>query len=258
MLFNFCKEKIQKVGKVVLFFLRTVFLATKRPFYLSEIVKVTNIITRRCLLPVISVVTPFGMVVALQGINIFKIFGAEKMLSGLVCISLVRELSPGVTSIMVAAQAGSGVTAELGAMRIKEEIDAIELFGVNPLKYLVLPRMIGIMIACVLVNSIATIGGIAGGYFVAVNLKGLSQGAFLANLFMLSNPSDILIGPLKAASYGLIIGIMSSYYGYNVTGGAQGVGKAVNNSVVHSILLFVFLNYFLTTLFFKITHMLGY
>ena len=252
---HFLLNLLRRMGSFHVFLLDSFTTLLKKPLYLSEILHETSSITLQCLLPVAIVLTPFGMVVALQGFNIFKIFGTEYMVSGLTFISLVRELSPGVTSIMIAAQAGSSISAELGAMRVKEEIDALEVMSIHSLKYLIIPKILGLSFACVIVNMISLMCGILGGYIVAVVMKGQSSGVYWDNLFIFASWFDPLFCSLKAFLYGLIIASLSSYYGYNVQGGAREVGIAVNRSVVNSILAFIFLNYFLTTLFFNIVQL---
>lgn len=255
---NILTSPFEKVGRITYFAggaTKDIFVA---PFFIRQFIIQLQIITSQCLFPVVAVVTAFGMVVALQGANIFKIFGAQQMLSSLLAISLIRELAPSITSIMVAAQAGSSITAEIGAMRIKEEIDALEVMAVPPVKYLVIPRILATGLACAFVNSIALVTGIFGGYIVAVFVKGISHGAFMDNLFMFTNSLDIYMSLIKATTYGLIVGLTSCYYGYYVTGGANGLGRAVNNAVVHSILFFIFLNYVLTTLFFNLSGLLSF
>lgn len=238
---------VAETGRFADFIRQCIFWSLKPPFFFRETTKSMKNIAFQCLLPVIAVVGPTGMVVTLQGMTVFKIFGAERLLSSLLAESMFRELSPMLASIMVAAQAGSAVAGELGTMRVKEEIDALEVMSVNPFQYVIIPRLIALALICPLLNIIACLCGIAGGFLVAVVLKHLNQGVFLDNLFSFLKLSHIWGGMLKASLFGLVVGIMSCYKGYKVTGGALGVGKAANNTVVHAILLIVIINYFVTT-----------
>lgn len=238
------------IGKISFFKISIMRESLNPPTYYAEIINQIYLLSLRCLLPVCSVVTAFGMVVAIQGLNILRIFGAEYMVSGLLSVSLVRELCPCITCIMVAAQAGSGITAEIGAMRIKEEIDALTVISVNPIKFLIWPRLAALTISTLLINWTAQACGIAGGYIVTVLFKGVSKGVFFENMYTFTGMDDILAGSIKALIYGFIIGLFSTYYGYFVKGGASGVGAAVNSSVVNSILFFIFLNYILSSIFF--------
>ncbi len=250
---------IEYAGALAKFTINSLKACATPPYYFNEIIKIASSLTLKCLLPVIAVVSPFGMVVALQGMNITRIFGADHLLSSLIAVSLLRELSPGVTSIMVASQAGSYVASELGTAKIKEEISALTIMSIDSYKFLIVPRMIGIIFACVITNSIASIFGIAGGYFVAVFLKGLSHANYMDNLMSFSNIFDVLVGPIKTGIYGFVIAIFATFHGVNVKTTSLQIGRAVNKTVVHSIIVFIFLNYFLTTIFFKLTKIIyGY
>ena len=223
---------------------------TRRPFFYSEVISQVWTTTIRCLLPVIAVTFPFGMVMALQGLEIFRLFGAERMLASLISIATLREISPVLASVLVAAQGGSSCAAALGAMRIKEELDATEVMAVDALKFHAVPRVIALTIACPLLNIAGSVAGVAGGYVSAVYLKGESSGIFLAELWAFMGPTDLYGGIIKTTVFGLVIGLIACYHGYRASGGAAGVGKAVNDTVVHSVVAFITLNYFLTSALF--------
>ncbi|MFN8674129.1 MAG: ABC transporter permease [Candidatus Sericytochromatia bacterium] len=243
---------IKEVGKFSNFIIESIIWSLKPPFFFAETIKAMKNTAYQCLLPVIAVVAPTGMVICLQGLFVMKIFGTENLLSSLLAESIVRELSPMLASIMVAAQAGSAVAGEIGTMRVKEEIDAMEVMSVNPFQYVIIPRLIALAVVCPLLNTIACACGILGGYLVSVVLKGLSHGAFVENLFSYLKISHIMGGVIKSSIFGLVVGIVSCYRGFNVSGGALGVGKAANNTVVHTILMIVILNYFVTNLLFNL------
>lgn len=243
---NYLVNFVIETGKFADFAKKALYWSLRKPFFFSETTKAMKNIAFQCLLPVIAVVGPTGMVLSLQGLIVFKLFGAERLLSSLIAESMIRELSPMLASIMVAAQAGSAVAGELGTMRVKEEIDALEVMSVNPFQYVIIPRLIALALICPVLNIFACTCGILGSYSVAVVLKGLNQGVFLDNLFSYIQMSHIIGGLLKASIFGLIVGVISCYKGYNVSGGALGVGKAANNTVVHAILLIVIVNYFVT------------
>ena len=222
----------------------------RRPFFYREIIAQLWSTTTQCVLPVMAVTFPFGMVMALQGLEIFRMFGAERMLSSLISIATLRELSPVLASVLVAAQGGSSCAASLGAMRIKEELDATEVMAVDSIKFHVVPRVIAMTIACPLLNIAGSIAGVAGGYFTAVYIKHESGGIFLTELWAFMGPMDVYGGLIKTTIFGLTIGLTSCYHGFRATGGAAGVGKAVNDTVVHSVVAFITLNYFLTSALF--------
>lgn len=238
---------IAEIGSMALFTLKTICLAVRPPYFIGETLRQMARVGERCLVPVICVVAPFGMVVTLQGLHIVNIFGVERMLSSILVVSLLRELSPGLSGIMLAAQAGSTAAAELGTMRVKEEVDALSVMAVSPFQYLVVPRMIALTLMCPIVNAIACFSGIASGYVAAVVLKGVNRGAFLSNLYSFVDVMDIWGGIIKTLLFGFVIGIVSCYCGHTVRGGAEGVGKAANDAVVRSIIVFLGVNYFLTS-----------
>ncbi len=202
----------------------------------------------RSALPVLATTLPTGMVVALQGLNVFDLFGAQRLLSSLISVAVFRELSPVLSSMLVAAQGGASFAAELGSMRIQEEIDATEVMAIDSLRLHVLPRVIAAVITTPLMHLLGTGAGIAGGWVVAVLMRGEPSGVYWANLWALTQPLDLWGGVLKTAVFGLIIGLTATYRGYFATGGAPGVGVAVNETVVQSVLGFVAANYVLTSL----------
>ncbi|MCX6354338.1 MAG: ABC transporter permease [Candidatus Aureabacteria bacterium] len=236
-----------ELGAISLFALRSLYWAFSPPFFFRETLRQMARVGERCLLPVIGVVAPFGMVITLHGLQIVHIFGVERMLSSILVISLLRELSPGLCGIMMAAQAGSTAAAELGTMRVKEEVDALSVMGINPFQYLIAPRLIALTLMCPLVNAIACSSGIVSGYITAVVFGGVNRGAFLSNLYSFVGVIDIWSGIIKTLVFGFVIGVVSCYYGYYVRGGAEGVGKAANDAVVRSIITFLGMNYFLTS-----------
>ena len=243
-------DKLATIGRFGLFAGGIARRAARRPVFYREVVAQLWTTSIRCVLPVVAVTFPFGMVMALQGLEIFRIFGAERMLSSLISIATLRELSPVLASVLVAAQGGSSCAASLGAMRIKEELDATEVMAIDSLKYHVVPRVIAMTIACPLLNIAGSIAGVGGGYFTAVYLKGESGGIFLAELWAFMGPMDVYGGIIKTTLCGLTIRLISCYHGFRATRGAAGVGKAVNDTVVHGIVAFITLNYFLTSALF--------
>ena len=241
-----------EIGRIAAFGLKGVYWALRPPFFIRETLRQMALVGGRCLLPVIGVVAPFGLIVTLQGLNILHLFGVERLLSSILVVSLLRELAPGLTGIMMAAQAGSTMAAELGTMRVKEEVDALSVMAVNPFQYLVAPRLISLTLMCPIINAIACFSGIVSGYLLAVYGMGVNKGAFIANLYGFVGLMDIWGGIIKTLVFGFIIGLISCYYGFNVTGGAEGVGRAANSAVVRSIITFLGVNYFLTSALFAI------
>ncbi|MEB3328665.1 MAG: ABC transporter permease [Candidatus Sericytochromatia bacterium] len=224
----------------------------QRPVYGAEIVANGWRVASQCLVPVVAILFPTGMISALMGLKIMALFGTERMLSSLLAQGIVKEMAPSLAGILVAAQAGSAIAGEIGTMRVKEEVDALGVMAINPVKFLVIPRLIALALVCPLICVIATASGMLGGYVVAVGIKGQNMGVFIANLLAFVSLSDIWTGLLKSAVFGVAVGLIACFYGYHVTGGAVGVGKAANNTVVHSIVAVAVLNYLLTTLMMRV------
>ncbi len=216
----------------------------------SAVIKHVYNTSTRCVLPVIAVTFPFGMVLALQGLQIFAIFGAQRMLPSLVAVAMLRELSPVLASVLVAAQGGSSCAAELGSMRLKEELDATAVMAVDPITCHVVPRFVAMVIVCPLLNVVGSISGIAGSFVTAVFFKGEVAGVFLGELWVRVGPVDLWGGTLKTVIFGAIIGMTACYMGHKASGGAAGVGRAVNDTVVYGVIGFVLANYALTSALF--------
>ena len=244
-------EQLRALGRFGVFMGQVAVRAGRRPLFLSETLQHVWTTSLRCLLPVVAVTLPFGMVIALEGLEIFRLFGAERMLSSLVSVAVLRELSPVLASVLIAAQGGSSCAAELGAMRIKEEIDATEVMAVDGIKLHVVPRVLALTLACPLLNVVGSVAGLTGGWFTAVVVKGEQSGIFLGSLWALTTPIDVWGGTLKTLMFGAIIGLIAAYHGYYASGGAAGVGRAVNDTVVHSVLVFITFNYLLTSALFS-------
>jgi phospholipid/cholesterol/gamma-HCH transport system permease protein len=246
-------ESIRTIGRFSVFSGQVLKRSALLRWNFREMIAHLDVTIRRCIFPVLAVVFPFGMVISLQGLEVFRLFGAERMLASLASVAIIRELSPVLASILVAAQAGSANAAELGAMRIEEELDATEVMAVDSLSVHVVPRVLALVIACPILNILGTIGGLAGSFVTAVYLKGENAAIFMSELGAYTTPFDITTSFIKTAIFGLIIGLVSCFFGYNTQGGAEGVGRAVNNTVVYSVLMFFVANYFLTSAMFGAT-----
>jgi phospholipid/cholesterol/gamma-HCH transport system permease protein len=238
------------LGGIVGFSARAVWASRRAPYFVHETLRQMYEMGSRCLVPVVAVVVPMGAIVALQGLIIFRIFGLERLLSGLLFTSVFREIAPGVASMMVASQAGSSMAAELGTMRVKGEIDAQEVMAVNPLQNLIMPRLITGTVMNPLLTVVGCVLGIVGGWLVAVPLRGVNHGAFMANLYSLVTMADVYQGLTKAVIFGAIISMISCYHGFHATGGAEGVGRAANRAVVQAVITLAIVNYFVSSAFF--------
>ena len=203
-------------------------------------------------LPVVGLTAIFsGMVLALQSYTGFSRFNAEGAIANVVVLSLTRELGPVLAGLMVAGRIGASMAAEIGTMRVTEQIDALTTLSTNPYKYLIAPRLIAGLLMLPLLVLVADIIGVFGGYIVAVFKLGFNPNFYLANTIDFLEPLDVISGLVKAAVFGFIIALMGCYNGFNSKGGAQGVGAATTNAVVSSSILILVFNYMITELFFS-------
>ncbi len=202
-------------------------------------------------LPVVGLTAIFtGMVLALQSYTGFARFSAESAIPNVVIVSITRELGPVLAGLMVAGRVGAAMAAEIGTMRVTEQIDALNTLATNPFKFLVAPRLIaGITMLPVLV-LIADIIGVFGGYVVSIHKLGFNPATYLKNTIDFVEAQDVISGLVKAATFGFLVTLMGCYHGYNSRGGAQGVGTATTNAVVSASILILCFNYFITEMFF--------
>lgn len=199
-------------------------------------------------LPIILLTSLFtGMVFALQTGKTFALFRMQNMVGSTVGLALTREISPVFAALMVTARACSAMAAEIGSMRVTEQIDALKTMSVDPLQYLVLPRVIGCMVMVPLLTMVFTFIGLLGAYMVSTGLLDISPGPFLHHLYWYVDPKDIHGGLIKAAFFGVFIALISCYKGYVTEGGAEGVGRATTSAVVVSSVTVLVVDYFLTT-----------
>lgn len=202
-------------------------------------------------LPVVGLTAVFtGMVLALQSYSGFSRFAAEGAVATVVVLSVTRELAPVLAGLMVAGRIGASMAAEIGTMRVTEQIDALTTLSTNPFKYLVAPRLLaGLLMVPVLV-LVADIIGVFGGYIVGIYKLGFNPATYLARTWEYLKPLDVISGLTKAAVFGFVISLMGCYHGYYSRGGAQGVGAATTNSVVSSAIMILISNYIITALYF--------
>ena len=202
--------------------------------------------------PVVLITAVFtGMVFAHQTFTGFKRFGAEALVGTVVALSMTRELGPVLTGLIVAGRAGASMAAELGTMRVTEQIDALETLATNPIKYLIVPRFIAGFFMLPALSLIAAVTGIIGGYFVTVGLFGTSSIVYWKRTWDFLEVSDIFNGMIKSGFFGASISLISCYKGFYTRGGAEGVGKATTGAVVLSSMTILISDYFLSAWLFK-------
>jgi phospholipid/cholesterol/gamma-HCH transport system permease protein len=190
------------------------------------------------------------MVLALQSYTGFARFSAESAVATVVVLSVTRELGPVIAGLMVAGRIGASIAAEIGTMRVTEQIDALYTLSTNPMKYLVAPRLIAGATMLPLLVVIADIVGVFGGYIVGVYKLDFNAAVYLKQTFDFLEFMDVFSGLVKAAVFGFLITLMGCYHGYNSDGGAQGVGRATTNAVVSASILILVFNYAITEIFF--------
>ncbi len=189
-----------------------------------------------------------GMVLALQMTYSLRQYGAEGVVGAVVAVSLAREISPVFAALMVTARAGSAMAAELGNMRVTEQIDALTTMAVSPVQYLLSPRLLAAFVMLPLLCILYSCVGMGGAWLVAVDTLGVDPGTFLANIEKGLVPSDFYMGLVKSATFGFLICAISVNQGYNASGGAKGVGEATTRAVVQSAVAILVANYIITSL----------
>ncbi|MEW6599560.1 MAG: ABC transporter permease [Nitrospirota bacterium] len=239
------------LGRIMLLLGNTIKWIMRPPFEVRNIVNQMLQIGVNSL-PVVLVTAVFtGMVLALQSYTGFKRFGAEGLVGSVVALSMTRELGPVLTALIVTGRAGAAMAAELGTMRVTEQIDALETLATNPVKYLVVPRFLSGMIMLPALTAVTDIIGILGGYFVTVALLGSSSKTYLRATWDYLELQDIYSGLVKACFFGIAFALISCYKGFYTKGGAEGVGRATTGAVVYSSMTILISDYFLSVWLFK-------
>lgn len=204
------------------------------------------------LLIVALVAASVGMVLALQAAYQLRQFGAILYTGGLVSVSMARELGPVVTAIVISGRVGASMTAELGTMKVQEEVDALTTMGIPPIPYLVVPRILAmlVMLPCLTILGLAV--GVGGGFLIGTFGLGISSGLYLQESFDALVPKDIWTGLVKSFCFALLIGLIATSKGFSVEGGAEGVGRATTQSVVFSIISIIVADCLLTAIFYYV------
>ncbi len=202
-------------------------------------------------LPVVGLTTLFsGMVLALQSFTGFARFSAEGAVATVVVLSMTRELGPVLAGLMVAGRVGAAIAAEIGTMRVTEQIDALTTLATNPFKYLIAPRLIAGTLMLPILVLVGDVIGVFGGYIVSIYKLGFNPATYIKSTWEFLEFEDVFSGLVKAAVFGFLVALMGCYNGFNSRGGAQGVGAATTNAVVSASILILTFNYVITELFF--------
>ncbi len=249
---NYIFSFFHTIGEIVEFFFSCIKFALTEKFYFNIFLKQFVKIGFNSL-PVVGLTSIFtGMVLALQSYTGFSRFSAESAIPNVVVLSITRELAPVLAGLMVAGRSGAAIAAEIGTMKVTEQIDALKTLSTNPFNYLIIPRIIAGIISLPLLVFIGDIIGVMGGYLICVNLLNFNPTVYLQNTFNFVEFIDVFSGLVKAAVFGFLITFMGCYHGFNARGGAQGVGQSTTYSVVSSSVLILLMNYIITSFFFKL------
>ncbi|MGH7230982.1 MAG: MlaE family ABC transporter permease [Nitrospiraceae bacterium] len=238
---------IREMGRMVLFLLTTFIWLVRPPFRPFQIFKQLHFIGYKSVFVVILTAAFTGMVLGLQGYYSLRKFGSEGLLGSAVALSMIRELGPVLAALMVTARAGSAMTAEIGIMRITEQIDALDTMAINPQQYLIAPKVVAGLIGVPLLVAIFDVVGIYGGYLVGVDLLGVSAGSYWSSIESAVEWKDVYGGILKSISFGLLITWVCCYKGYYTRMSAEGLGTATTQAVVLSSVVILVWDYFLTS-----------
>lgn len=242
---------LAETGRLTLFTLNALLSCVRLPIYWrligQQIMRIGYFS-----LPVVGLTAFFtGGALALQIYMGGSRYGAEALVPNIVVLGITRELGPVIAGLMVAGRVAAAIAAELGTMRVTEQIDALTTLSTNPIKYLVVPRLIAAVVTLPLLVLIADAIGVFGGYMVSTESLGFNGGVYIKNTVDFVTHGDVTSGVIKAAFFGFIIALMGCYNGFHSRGGAQGVGTATTNAVVSSSILILAANYFLTSILFE-------
>ena len=239
-------------GGLFAFMLDVVGALFRRPFQIKEFLIQAWFIVKVTIIPTAFVSIPFGAVIALQVGGLIKQFGAQSFTGSASVLAVIQQAGPIATALLIAGAGGSAIAADLGSRKIREELDAMMVLGIDPIQRLVVPRVLAAMLVAFFLNGLVSVVGVAGGYVFNVILQDGTPGAYLASFTALAQLPDLYIGLVKAVIFGLIAAIVACYKGMNAGGGPKGVGDAVNESVVITFLLLFVVNFVLSTIYLQL------
>ena len=241
---------LQQLGRYGLFLFTTLIWTFSSPLKVGRVIEQMSFIGVKSTLIVMLTGAFTGMVLGLQGFYALSKFGGESMLGPTVALSLVREIGPVISALMITGRAGSALTSEIGIMRITEQIDALEVMALNPYRYLVIPNVVAAVLSFPLLGAMFDVLGIWGGYVVGVKLLGLSSGTYFGEMTVYLSSKDVFHGIYKSLSFGLIVAWICCYKGFTTEFGAKGVSKATTQAVVICSVLILVWDYFITSVSF--------
>lgn len=221
-------------------------------FQLREFVEQAWFIVSVTLMPTILVSIPFGAVISLQVGSLTGQLGAQSFAGATAVLAVVREAAPIAAALIIAGAAGSAICADMGSRKIREEIDALEVLGIDPVVRLVTPRVQACVFVSIMINGIVIAAGILGGYFFTVTIQNGSAGAFLSSFTALATLPDLYVAMIKAGLFGYVAAIIGAYNGLNSGGGPSGVGRSVNESVIVAFMVLFVLNALISAIYFQV------
>jgi phospholipid/cholesterol/gamma-HCH transport system permease protein len=246
-----------EAGKFFAFVLDTCRAVPRRPFQVRELIQQAWFVASVSIVPAALVSIPFGAVIALQLGSLTRQLGAQSFSGAASVLAVVREAGPIVTALIIAGAGGSAICADLGARKIREELDAMRVLGIDPVQRLVVPRVLASMFVAFLLNGLVSVVGVAGGYFFNVVMQGGTPGAYLASFQALGQLADLISGEIKALFFGAIAALVGCYLGMNAKGGPKGVGDAVNQTVVIAFMLLFAVNFIIVAIYFQVVPQKG-
>ncbi|WP_234897530.1 MlaE family ABC transporter permease [Mycolicibacterium vanbaalenii] len=233
--------------------LDTLVTMFKPPFAWREFLEQTWFVARVALFPTLLLAIPFEVLTVFTFNVLLVEFGAADLSGTGAALATVNQIGPFVTVLVVAGAAASAMCADLGARTIREELDALRVMGIDPIQALVVPRVLAATVVALLLSSLVTLTGLAGGFLFSVYFQHVTPGAFIAGLTLITGASDVVVSMVKATLFGLTAGLIACYQGTHVDGGPAGVGNAVNQTVVYSFVLLFAINVVLTAIGFQVT-----
>jgi len=245
---RFTLNRLQILGRSGIFLFTSIFQAFSLPLRIKRLVKEIEFIGSKSFLIVFVTALFTGMVLGIQGYYSLSQFGADAALGIMVSLSIIRELGPVLCALMVTGRAGSAITAEIGIMKITDQFPALEMMAIDPLKYVISPKIFAGILSLPLLTAFFDLVGIAGGYLVGVKLLGVSEGAYLGKMVTAVTFTDIYGGILKSLCFGLLITWISSFMGFTAEPTTEGVSRATTNAVVLTSLSILIVDYILTSL----------
>ncbi|MCD4675198.1 MAG: MlaE family lipid ABC transporter permease subunit [Desulfobacula sp.] len=240
--------RLQILGRGTIFLFSSIYQAFLPPFRGYRLVKEIEFIGSKSFLIVFVTALFTGMVLGIQGYYSLSQFGAEAALGIMVALSIIRELGPVLCALMVTGRAGSAITAQIGIMKITDQFPALEMMAIDPLKYVISPKILAGIISLPLLTAFFDLVGIAGGYLVGVKLLGVNEGAYLGKMVTAITFTDIYGGILKSLWFGVLITWISSFMGFTAEPTTEGVSRATTNAVVLTSLSILIVDYILTSL----------